>query len=559
MNKIFFYLLFLLLLFASCSEDKSGLKDADYSSLYDEFIMQHSSLESLSSLSGASNESLVRMRYGMIDEDSDVTETLRSIIIASRSNDSDKLNSIKKNSKKFISDNRTVETTKSHYDSINRERNQLFGEELPEIISNFVSEKVDSYIESKYTLFSALPNTWNYYTKSEEEFANDFLKDLNTSNLGTECESYYIQRVNDYKNAVCEESKIVGDNVTIPDFTVIPGGPGVEINDDIKKLITERTKSQIGEISSGIFWDIIALLIVNIIIDILIDKAVGDAGVRAVQRFLDNASIKKGDGLLKNATKTFLIGVGIHGEYKDEVDSIKSKYGLWKKIVKFIVLIMSVIITYYVIIKPQLKIEGKMNTELTSKIIESSNTFNLNPEGIINRYLNIEDLDDKGLETPDVEPMEVDASGDLPEGVIPDWIPESISQYFISPDFFYSGSTGGIELSTTYNGVVNQYPIIMKLKLNEDGIIDGKYAYNSTLRKYGDSDSSWFKIEGAVLINNEDNTSRLVLRSIHPDTGKTFEYFVMAPDINGFEGNMVNIIHLDDIRSNLYDVQLIPE
>lgn len=99
----------------------------------------------------------------------------------------------------------------------------------------------------------------------------------------------------------------------------------------------------------------------------------------------------------------------------------------------------------------------------------------------------------------------------------------------------------------------------MKLKLNEDGIIDGKYAYNSTLRKYGDSDSSWFKIEGAVLINNEDNTSRLVLRSIHPDTGKTFEYFVMAPDINGFEGNMVNIIHLDDIRSNLYDVQLIPE
>lgn len=442
MKRILF-LLSVVLLLTSCGDNDSDLQNADYSSLYDELVMEHTSLDSLSSLTNVPKESLVKMRFYLIDEDSDLTEKLREILIACRNKDKDKLNSIKDDKQDFdltdkgsaqierarkskaaeiqefaavieqkVSSNGYIseesynmDMQKLHkmqqdaeayfaslsktYDDIRLKRNHKFGEKLPDIISDYVSEEVDGFIESKYTLFTAIPNTWKYYTKSDEDFAKDFLAELNTSDLGVKCESYYVQRVNNYKNVVCEESEIMGDELSIPDFSIIPGDSPIEIDSTLKNLVIERTKSQIKEISSDIFWDVIIVLIISFIISLIIDNEIDDAKKEAIDSFLRRVRWKKGDGFFKNLGKAILHGAGSYGEYEDKVNAIKAKYNAWKYIANICVFVISFVVTWFFFIIPQLRMEGDINAELTTKIIESSNTLNMNPERIINRYMNI--------------------------------------------------------------------------------------------------------------------------------------------------------------------------
>lgn len=157
MNRLYLYMAFFVLLFTSCSDDNADdLKNTDYSSLYDEFVMQYSSLDSLSHLTNASKEMLVGMRYGLINEESDLTETLREVVLACRLKDTDKLNAIKKDKKELNGSLDEISIDRGLYNSINIARNQEFGEILPEIISNFVSEKADEYIENKFTFLNLL-------------------------------------------------------------------------------------------------------------------------------------------------------------------------------------------------------------------------------------------------------------------------------------------------------------------------------------------------------------------------------------------------------------------
>ena len=423
--------------------------------------MEHTSLDSLSSLTNVPKESLVKMRFYLIDEDSDLTEKLREILIACRNKDKDKLNSIKDDKQDFdltdkgsaqiesarkskaaeiqnfaavieqkVSSNGYIseesynaDMQKLHkmqqdaeaylaslsktYDDIRLKRNHKFGEKLPDIISDYVSEEVDGFIESKYTLFTAIPNTWKYYTKSDEDFAQDFLAELNTSDLGVKCESYYVQRVNNYKNVVCEESEIMGDELSIPDFSIIPGDSPIEIDSTLKNLVIERTKSQIKEISSDIFWDVIIALAVGFIISLMLDAAIEDAKSEAINKFLRSVRWKKDDGFFKNLGRAALHAVGAYGEYEDKVNAIKAKYNAWKYIANICVFVISFVVTWFFFIIPQLRMEGDINADLTTKIIESSNTLNMNPERILNRYMNVGESDeaDERIDAPDEDAL----------------------------------------------------------------------------------------------------------------------------------------------------------
>lgn len=388
MKRILFLLSVVLL--TSCSDNDSDLQNADYSSIYDELVMEHTSLDSLSGLTNVPKESLVKMRFCMIEEDSDLTDKLKEILIACRHKDGNRLNSIKEDKESFeVVNHGNREISMDAYNGIIVERNQKFGERLPDIISDYVSEEVDGFIESKYSLFTAIPNTWNYYTKSDEDFTKDFLADLNTSNLGSKCESYYVQRVNNYKNVICEESEIMGDKLSIPDFGIIPGDSSIEIESTLKDLIKERTKSQIEEISSDILWDVIIALAVGFIISLMLDAAIEDAKSEAINKFLRSVRWKKDDGFFLNLGRAALHAVGAYGEYEDQVNAIKARYNTWKWIANICVFIISFVVAWFFFIIPQLRMEGDINAELTTKIIESSNTLNMKPENVLNRYMNV--------------------------------------------------------------------------------------------------------------------------------------------------------------------------
>lgn len=63
------------------------------------------------------------------------------------------------------------------------------------------------------------------------------------------------------------------------------------------------------------------------------------------------------------------------------------------------------------------------------------------------------------------------------------------------------------------NTIMSGYPIIVKLDITPDGEVTGKYAYVSTLKKYGDRPSSWFTLKGVA------SGDELVMDVSHPDHG----------------------------------------
>lgn len=430
-KEILLIVIGMMTLVTSCGgEDTPQLS---YDDLYDELIMDYTSLDSLSDLTGESKSSLVDMRYGILDDDGRTAEVLNDVLVAFKENDQDKLKSIKEESKASKSDSSVSETVvqesqiaikikevhdfaasmkqrqylsdtdynndrqklkqmqqeiDSYLRGIQQNKLEKFGDNLTVIISDYVNDELDKFIEDKYSLLNAIPNTWNFYTKSEEEFVSDFLQDFNASGLGDRCEKHYIERLNSFKNAVTEEQEIIfGKHVDIPDFNVIPGERAFVSDEILTNLIIERTKSQIKEISSDIFWDVIVTLIIAGIISWLIDCAIDSAKEEAINRFLKKMRWNSNDGFLKNAFRGALHAFGAYGEYEEEVNSIKARYGSYKWIANICVFMCSLIVTWFWFIKPQLKMESELRDELASKIVESSTTLNVNPIGAINRFI----------------------------------------------------------------------------------------------------------------------------------------------------------------------------
>lgn len=226
-KEILLIVIGMMILVTSCGGEDTP--QMSYDDLYDELIMDYTSLDSLSNLTGESKSSLVDMRYGILDDDGRTAEVLNDVLVAFKENDQDKLKSIKEELKASKSDSSVSEIAvqesqiaikikevhdfaasmkqkqylsdtdynndrqklkqmqqeiDSYLRGIQQNKLEKFGDNLTVIISDYVNDELDKFIEGKYSLLNAIPNTWNFYTKSEEEFVSDFLQDFNASGLG---------------------------------------------------------------------------------------------------------------------------------------------------------------------------------------------------------------------------------------------------------------------------------------------------------------------------------------------------------------------------------------
>lgn len=193
---------------------------------------------------------------------------------------------------------------------------------------------------------------------------------------------------------------------------------------------------------------------------------------------------------------------------------------------------------------------------ITNRSGESTDEY---PELIINDEDHVDEYD-YGAEEEDVpselkdEYSEAD-SYEASEASIPDWIPDYIRESLIADKCVLACSDIDTGISGNYEGSINKYPITMQLSIHADGTVTGKYAYDSTLRKYGDNKSSWFRIEGDIF-DSERDCQIIVFRSYAPDTGNVFEYWNLRYDGVEMYGSMFNVKHIDHPTEGLYEVSL---
>ncbi len=97
------------------------------------------------------------------------------------------------------------------------------------------------------------------------------------------------------------------------------------------------------------------------------------------------------------------------------------------------------------------------------------------------------------------------------------------------------------------------YPIVMQITLrhSRDEIsgaymwrATGKYAYLSTLERYGRGPSSWFTFTGHGPGNSDRTPTELTLKVKHPE-GYDFEQWTLKPASDGFKGDILNLNTFD--------------
>lgn len=508
----------ILLCTASCG--RNSKEKLSYSDAYDELVMRFTSLDSLSAITHVGKNDLIKIRYGQIAENPELTETLGKILKAYQDRNPDDLKSIKNKTTDYTWQNASGKISMENFRKANIVRARQYPEIKDFIISDFIDDRIDDFIEKKYSLFTVIPNTWNYYTKSDQEFADAFLKDFNASDIGSRCDEYYISRVNDYKSAVCDEYNIVaGESPNIPDFKVLPADVNDEMNGTIKDLIISRTKSQIAEISSDIFWDIIVALVVSIVFSLIIDNAIDNAREQAVNDFIERLTWKKGDGFLTNAGRAIWNGLSGYADYSEKKESIRRKYNFWKVIVNICIFVLSFIIAWLFFIQPQLKMESELNRELSTKLIKSSNTLGINPERMINQFVNI----DESEYIAEEEAVVV-------EEAVADTVVEATEPKTSEMGDYPIVVEG--ETVLTFSGNIGPYPVVMEcVEYNEtdegEANVEGRYKY--------------IKTGGILKFDGKQNRDGSIVLNEYTPKGNNSGTFRLRRHGNLLEGSFVNL------------------
>lgn len=384
----FLFVLLAILTLYSCSKEEKG-EILTFDRAYDELVMAYTSIDDISIITGVKPSDLVDMRYNLINVPEGLEETVRKLRDAYKDKDEKEIEKLRIESKNYSIPQTKKKIDRAAYRDITTKRNEYFMELEPSIVADYIYDNINDYFEEKYTLISVIPNTWNYFTKSEDEFVKDFLSDFNSNELVNKSEKNYVDKVNQYKDNLSKEYAILfGESIDIPDFHIIESQENVDLDGSVKELVIQRTQSQIKDLSWDIFWDLIVTLIIGWIFAFIVDLAIDSARDKAIKKAIGSLGWNKKDGIIKNLFMNGIRLAGVHDEYSEEKKRIKAKYGRIKVICNTAVLVVSFIVAWWVIIQPQIRMEMELNSAATQNIIESSNTLNMNLCRVIELYIN---------------------------------------------------------------------------------------------------------------------------------------------------------------------------
>ncbi len=148
------------------------------------------------------------------------------------------------------------------------------------------------------------------------------------------------------------------------------------------------------------------------------------------------------------------------------------------------------------------------------------------------------------------------------DALLPSWMPASFIEAFGVSDLSQTrnrlSESNLLEKGIDYDREMSlsgkfddKYPIRLKIQIGSNGSVSGRYAYESTLRNYGDKPSSWFLLDGDVMFDR-DYSPYLALKSYHPDTQQVFEYFLVKVNSSTrYKGTVINKSHINQPLSEM--------
>lgn len=385
MKKIILYLFVTIAMvqFTSCgsNEEKEQIERMSYSEVLTSLIYSDTDLSSISRVTQIPVDQLIKIKYGLIPENDNLTKYLKKLKYTCVVGDTDDVADMMKDVQEFdiVLTSTGKKIDRNIYKASEYKCNDNFQQELPIIGQNLFNKKIEKFIHDKYSMLSIPCNIWNYIINSKEEYLAQYRNELQSSLNVINLNQFLQQRINAYADMLETEHEVLfglkNDNggvyseLNIPKFDV-------KIDSDSQKKIIDHAVIDLMDFAMNVAEEtVIAFIIwgvISLIIYILIKVKVKNETEKYFRLIH-----KKSDGLLRTLGKMAIAGIVAAKEEEDQKDKIRKKWRRRHIILNFIVTLGLGLWGYFYVTVPSVQMELDVEKNLQEQTDEYFNNLDM--------------------------------------------------------------------------------------------------------------------------------------------------------------------------------------
>lgn len=385
MKKIILYLFVTIAMvqFTSCgsNEEKEQIERMSYSEVLTSLIYSDTDLSSISRVTQIPVDQLIKIKYGLIPENDNLTKYLKKLKYTCVVGDTDDVADMMKDVQEFdiVLTSTGKKIDRNIYKASEYKCNDNFQQELPIIGQNLFNKKIEKFIHDKYSMLSIPCNIWNYIINSKEEYLAQYRNELQSSLNVINLNQFLQQRINAYADMLETEHEVLfglkNDNggvyseLNIPKFDV-------KIDSDSQKKIIDHAVIDLMDFAMNVAEEtVIAFIIwgvISLIIYILIKVKVKNETEKYFRLIH-----KKSDGLLRTLGKMAIAGIVAAKEEEDQKDKIRKKWRRRHIILNFVVTLGLGLWGYFYVTVPSVQMELDVEKNLQEQTDEYFNNLDM--------------------------------------------------------------------------------------------------------------------------------------------------------------------------------------
>lgn len=382
-SKLITIFVICLMALTACSSDSEREKydEKSYSDILSSLVAENTDLQTISSSTNIPADLLIKIKYGIITENEELTSYLRDLKYAYDQYDISEIEDLKEE-QEFNIDTKVIgkPIPKQEYKSKEYQRNEEFQLKLPQIGQELYAREIREFIDDKYSFIGIFKNLWKYVTSSKEEYIADYNAEFQQRLLATDINLFMKDRINAYAEMLVAEHKVL--------YNVKSSADKLTANLDLEKMklqLDEDTQEQIikhaaidlYDFAVTIIEDTLIAFIIWIIFAILIEIAIENAINKAIRELTRSMRWKKDRGFLGNIISNGLKILGACGSLEEEKEKIRSKHRTRQFILTSVVTAIILVWGYFYVIKPSVEIELGIEQKISEQTSEYFKNLNI--------------------------------------------------------------------------------------------------------------------------------------------------------------------------------------
>jgi hypothetical protein len=366
-------ILFLAMSVIACGNDERDKYDAmPYSEVLTSLVMENTDIKTISKSSGISTEDLIKMKYGIIAENQELTNYLRDLKCSYDNNNASDIEDLLEEQE--ISIDKTVvgkPLQKSDYIAKEFQNNEKFQTQLPQIGQNYYAGKVKRFIEEKYSFIGIFKNLWQYVFSSKEEYIAKYKAEFQEKMLSSDINDFMKSRINAYAGMIVEEHKVLyniqGDVQSVNTVFQMEKME-LQMDKETQQQIIKHATLDLYDFAVNVAEDTLIAFIIWAIFAIIIEISIENAISNAIRNYESCWSKKR--GFWANVAVAAISAFNSYTDLETKKAEIRSK---WRNVQFWCSLAITAIVLvwgYYYVMKPSAEIEVGIEQKIQGQTSE---------------------------------------------------------------------------------------------------------------------------------------------------------------------------------------------